>query len=182
MSERVKDDAGFVGDEGLALLTHAQESALDRYHRVTADLGNPILGHLGGEALEMDEEAGECLIAFAPRDEFFNPFGSVQGGVVAGMLDSTAAIAGVAKSRFTIITQTLELKTSFVMPVVAHHLRARGRCIRLGRNVIFSEADLFDDKGRLLARASMTGRPVPLDEVRALKQRADALKRKVRLR
>lgn len=178
MSERVRDEGGFVDEQELALLTH-EETALDRYHRVTADLGNPILGHLGGEALEMDEEAGECLIAFAPRDEFFNPFGSVQGGVVAGMLDSTAAIAAVAKSRFTVITQTLELKTSYVMPVVVHSLKARGRCIRLGRSVIFSEADLFDDKGRLLARASMTGRPVPLDEVRALKRRADDLKRKL---
>ncbi len=180
MSERNRQEAAFVGTQDVALLSHEAETALDRYHRVTNELGNPILGHLGGEALEMDEEAGECLIAFTPRDEFFNPFGSVQGGVVAGMLDSTAAIAAVARSRFTVITQTLELKTSYIAPVISRRLTARGRCIRLGRSVIFSEADLFDEKGRLLARASMTGRPVPIEEVRALKRQADAIARRVR--
>jgi acyl-coenzyme A thioesterase PaaI-like protein len=40
-------------------------------------------------------------------------------------------------------------------------LRAEGRVVEMKQTLLFSEADVVDDRGRLIARASSTCMPVP---------------------
>ena len=56
---------------------------------------------------------------------------------------------------------TIELKINFLRPVVEGRLRAEGRVVEMKQTLLFSEADVIDDRGRLIARASSTCMPVP---------------------
>ncbi|TME51934.1 MAG: PaaI family thioesterase, partial [Chloroflexi bacterium] len=56
---------------------------------------------------------------------------------------------------------TIELKINFLRPVVEGRLRAVGRVVEMKQTLLFSEADVLDEKGRLVARASSTCMPVP---------------------
>jgi uncharacterized protein (TIGR00369 family) len=56
---------------------------------------------------------------------------------------------------------TIELKINFLRPVVDGRLRAVGRVVEMKQTLLFSEADVVDEHGRLVARASSTCMPVP---------------------
>ena len=55
----------------------------------------------------------------------------------------------------------LEISMSLLKPVLAGPLIGKGRVIRRGRKVIFLEGELFDETGKLLARATSTAIPTP---------------------
>jgi uncharacterized protein (TIGR00369 family) len=56
---------------------------------------------------------------------------------------------------------TIELKINFIRPVVEGRLRAVGRVVQVRRSLLFAEADVFDQDGRLVARASSTCLGIP---------------------
>jgi uncharacterized protein (TIGR00369 family) len=56
---------------------------------------------------------------------------------------------------------TLEMKTSFLRPALPGRLRAVGRVVKWGKTIAFTEGELFDDQGRLLAKATGTALPTP---------------------
>jgi acyl-CoA thioesterase len=82
--------------------------------------------------------------------------GVVQGGLIAGWLDAAMAHACVARSAFTVTVPSLELKVSYLLPAHPGVLRSYGWIIRWGRSIAFMEAELRDEEGALLARASST--------------------------
>jgi uncharacterized protein (TIGR00369 family) len=51
---------------------------------------------------------------------------------------------------------TVELKINFLRPVAEGRLRAVGRVVEMRKTLLFSEADVLDEDGRLVARASST--------------------------
>ncbi|WP_281300276.1 MULTISPECIES: PaaI family thioesterase [unclassified Iodidimonas] len=148
---------------------HQQQADLDHFRSL---FKSPAFALLGGEVLALDRDAGTSLIAFSPKPEFCNPFGQVQGGFVAAMLDSTSGIAAIAKSGFTCFVPTLEIKTSFIAPVRLGRLIGRGQCLHLGRSIGFLEGSLYDADHRLLARATVTCKPVLMEK--ALSRQSEA--------
>jgi uncharacterized protein (TIGR00369 family) len=96
-----------------------------------------------------------------PADErFANPVGIVQGGIVAALADSAMAASTVtwATGRSQrVYTANAELKISFLRPArAAGDLRCTARVISGGRRVVFVEAEVVDDGGTLVAKASST--------------------------
>jgi uncharacterized protein (TIGR00369 family) len=51
---------------------------------------------------------------------------------------------------------TIELKINFIRPVIEGRLRAVGRVVEMRRTLLFSEADVLDEAGKLVAYASST--------------------------
>ena len=139
------------------------EIPLETIRRMWSGDPPPAFAHLGGEVVAVDPEAGTSEVHFFARPEFCNRWGQVQGGFVTAMLDSTSAVAGIAKSGFTLVMPTIELKTSFIAPAPQGRLIGRGLALRIGRSVAFLEGELYDPDGTLLARGSFTARPRPLD-------------------
>ncbi len=82
--------------------------------------------------------------------------GVVQGGVIAGWLDSAMAHACVARSAFTVAAPTLEIKVSYLVPAHPGVYRSYGWIVLWGRSIAFMEAELRDEEGALIARASST--------------------------
>ncbi|MGB7404810.1 MAG: PaaI family thioesterase [Pacificimonas sp.] len=124
----------------------------------------PATAHLlNMKALAVDSAAGTVRMQFDIGEGFSNPNGTVQGGIVAAMLDDAAAYSAIAKSGRKIFVPTLEMKVSFFRPVMMGRLYADGRCVKLGRTIAYMEADLSNEDDVLLARLSATGAPRDLE-------------------
>jgi uncharacterized protein (TIGR00369 family) len=94
-----------------------------------------------------------------PADErFANPVGVIQGGILAALADSAMAATSVtANTGRKVFTANTEMKISFLRPARAEGtLTCTARSISNGRRVCFVEAEVVDDAGRLVAKASST--------------------------
>lgn len=117
---------------------------------------------LGFELLAVRQADREVEVGFTARaDLLCNPMGQVQGGYVCAMLDEAMSVAGMITSGMTHVVPTIEMKTSFLRPAMPGSLRAIGRVVKWGRTVCFTEGELYDGEGRLLAKASGTAIPTP---------------------
>jgi uncharacterized protein (TIGR00369 family) len=87
--------------------------------------------------------------------------GVVQGGVITQIADATMGMSLATLQEDGVWNTTIELKINFLRPVVEGRLRAIGRVIEMRQTLLFSEADVIDDRDRLIARASSTCMPVP---------------------
>lgn len=122
----------------------------------------PIAELLGWELIAERPEAGEIEIAFHPDERLTNPRGQVQGGIVAAMLDDTMGPALVSMTAGKYIPASIDMNVSFLRPVMPGRVIAKARVIKHGASVAFLEAELFDPKGRLLARATSSAVPVEI--------------------
>lgn len=111
---------------------------------------------LGWRGLAFSREEKRLKVAFTAREEFYNPFGLVQGGIVSAMLDDTMGplVGMLTEGKFAITTT--DLHVTFLKGATAGELTCEARVVKLGRNVAFTEAELFDAQGALLARGLST--------------------------
>lgn len=119
----------------------------------------PAAKLLGWKALHV--EPGHVRVEYTAREDFYNPVGSVQGGMLAAMLDETMGPAAVTLMGPNEITTTLEMKISFIRPATAGKLVAEGRVVHKGRSVVFMEGSLSTEDESLVATATATARIVP---------------------
>jgi len=117
---------------------------------------------LGFRMLKVDQANKMVEIAFDARaDLFANPMRQIQGGYLCAMLDECMSVACQVASGMTAVAPTLEMKTSFLRPGLPGELRGVGRVLKWGRTVAFTEGEIFDAEGRLLAKATGTAIPTP---------------------
>jgi uncharacterized protein (TIGR00369 family) len=103
---------------------------------------------------------GEIEVAFTPDKRMLNPHGTVQGGFVAAMLDETMGPALFAVHGK--LASTVDMNVSYVRPIQPGRIIGKGRVINCGKSIAFLEAELFDESGKLLARATSTAIPLSL--------------------
>lgn len=121
----------------------------------------PATGVLFGmKVLEVDQAACRVRMSFEMDERFCNPRGTVQGGMVAALLDDAAAFAGIVALGEPGFIASMEIKTSFLSAVPQGTLFAEGRCLKMGRSTCFLEADLTDAGGKILAKLSTSAVPV----------------------
>ncbi len=116
----------------------------------------PAARLLGRRVIDVNPDAGTITVEFDAREDFLNSAGTVQGGFLAAMLDSTlgpAVRATLAPGQFA---PTLELKVSFIRPAKVGLLVGRGRVVHRGRSVAFLEGELRDADAELVASATAT--------------------------
>lgn len=109
-----------------------------------------------GECVEMDSERGFAAVEFTCRPEFCHSGGVAQGGYVSGWIDSAMAHAVIARFGMEYWIASLELKVSFFRPAGPGRVRAEGWIERAGRQTLFTEGQLLDTEGRVLAKATST--------------------------
>jgi uncharacterized protein (TIGR00369 family) len=85
----------------------------------------------------------------------------VQGGVIAQIADAAMGMSLATLQEDGLWNTTIELKINFLRPVVSGRVRAVGRVVGMKQTLMFSEADVLDEKDRLVARATSTCMPVP---------------------
>lgn len=115
-------------------------------------------GTLGWELVAVDPDAGTIEVAFTATEDFLNPFGTVQGGFLAAMLDDTLGPALVATLGPGQSAPTTDLHVQFLRPVSPGRLVGRGRIVRRGRDIGFLAGELLDESGTIVATATATAR------------------------
>lgn len=97
---------------------------------------------------------GEARIELTADRRLHNAMGTVHGGILCDLADVAmgAALATVTEEgeSFT----TLQLQTSYFLPVVDGRVSAHARVVRRGRATAHLECDLEDGEGRLVARTT----------------------------
>jgi len=150
--------AGASGGEPVSGVT--DDEILQRFQNARSQpTGSQTLGF---RMLKVDQ-ANKCVeVAFDARaDRLANPMGQIQGGYLCAMLDECMSVACMVASGMTSVAPTLEMKTSFLRPGMPGQLRGVGRVIKWGRTVAFTEGEIYDAEGRLLAKATGTAIPTP---------------------
>ena len=115
---------------------------------------------LGWTLRAVDPEAGTIEIGFTVDDRFGNPQGFVQGGIIAAMLDDTHGPALFAHVDGTVFPVTIDCNISFIKAAQFGNFVGKGRLVNMGKTIAFTEAELFDEAGELIARGTFTSRLV----------------------
>src|SRR5260370_34368867 len=97
----------------------------------------PAAALLGWELGSVDPEAGTIEVAFTATEQFLNPIGVIQGGLLAAMLDDTLGPALVATLGPGPFAPTTDLHVQFLRPARPARLAGRGRVGRRGRGTPF---------------------------------------------
>jgi uncharacterized protein (TIGR00369 family) len=103
-------------------------------------------------------EPGRTVWRMPADERFTNPVGVLQGGFVAACCDSAMGAATLtwAKGR-KVISATAEMKVSFLAAVrPGGVLTCEARVISGGSRMAFAEAEVTDEQGRMVAKASST--------------------------
>jgi uncharacterized protein (TIGR00369 family) len=103
-------------------------------------------------------EPGRTVWRMLADERFANPAGVVQGGFLAAFADSAMGASSVTwvKGR-KVFSANAELKISFLAPVVVGRmLTCTAKVISGGRRTTFLEAEIIDDEGTMVAKASST--------------------------
>jgi uncharacterized protein (TIGR00369 family) len=101
-------------------------------------------------------EPGHAVIELEVHAGHRHEGGVVQGGIITQIADAAMGMALMTRQEDGMSNTTMELKINFLRPVVDGRLRAVGRVVEMRRTLLFAEADVLDDRGRLVARASST--------------------------
>src|SRR5437879_8904224 len=108
-----------------------------------------------------EAEPGRVVLELVAGPQHRHGGGVVQGGVITQIADAAMGMSLATLQENGVWNTTIELKINFIRPAVEGRLRAVGRVIEMRQTLLFSEADVFDEAGRLIARASSTCMPVP---------------------
>jgi uncharacterized protein (TIGR00369 family) len=113
---------------------------------------------LGWALRAIDTGAGTIEIGFTADERFTNPAGTVQGGILAAMLDDTQGPALFGHTHGEIYAPTIDFNITFVKPARPGDFVGKGRVVNIGKTIALTEAELFDDSGDLIARGTFTCR------------------------
>jgi len=103
--------------------------------------------------LELKEvEPGRAVFEALARPELMQN-GVLHGGVLASIADSACAVAAISRIFPDNYATTINLQVAYLKPVTAGRFRAVGRCVRAGKQVLFSQAEVFDEQEKLVCSA-----------------------------
>lgn len=117
---------------------------------------------LGFRMVAVSQADKSVEVAFDAKPEFLlNPMKQIQGGYLCAMLDEAMSVACMVASGMTHVAPTAEMKTTFFRPAMPGQIKGIGRVAKWGRTIAFTEGELYDAEGRLLAKATGTAVPTP---------------------
>ena len=115
---------------------------------------------LGWHLIDARPEQGWVRIGFDGRNDFCNPAGFVQGGILSAMLDDTMGPAVFVMTDGRLYTATITLNVNFLAPARLGKIVGEANVTQLGRTVAFVEGRLMDENGAVLATATTSARLV----------------------
>jgi len=100
-------------------------------------------------------EPGAARLQLTLRPELLNSHHGAHGGVIMALADVALAVAAIARDGTAKGAYTVDLSVSFLGQGQGT-LVAEGRCLRLGKSLAFSEGEVRDEQGELVAKAMGT--------------------------
>lgn len=140
--------------------TLTDEAILQRFLRTkNQPTGSQTLGF---HIFSVNQAEKKVEVAFEAKAELLlNPMKQIQGGYLCAMLDECMSVACMVASGMTHVAPTAEMKTTFYRPAMPGPIKGIGKVAKWGRTIAFTEGELYDPEGRLLAKATGTAVPTP---------------------
>jgi len=116
----------------------------------------PIAQTLGFWLVEVGD--GTAVFEADTGPHLLNPLGGVHGGWALTLIDSAAGCAGHTLLPPGVGYASIETKANFTRPIThdTGRVRAEGRVIGRGRQIMSAEARILDTGGRVLAHGTST--------------------------
>jgi uncharacterized protein (TIGR00369 family) len=116
----------------------------------------PMAQLLSFRLVEVGE--GTAALEADPNEQLLNPAGVVHGGWALTLIDTATGCAAHTLLAAGVAYTTVETKANFSRPIRPDtgRVRAAGRVINQGRQIITAEAVLTGPDGRLLAHGTST--------------------------
>lgn len=123
----------------------------------------PLHKLLGIDVVELDQGRAAATMPVSP--EAFNSTGNLHGGAIATLIDVAAGSAAATSTTFVpgsnhLVTADLHIR--YLGRPHGTWVRAEGRILRSGRQLIVAEVRVTDVDDRLIAVADFAGMVVPL--------------------
>tara|TARA_B110001452_G_scaffold13915_1_gene11469 strand:- start:2201 stop:2602 length:402 start_codon:yes stop_codon:yes gene_type:complete len=117
---------------------------------------------LGFKDYWFDEPTQTYHCTFEPSVALTHSNGTiVQGGFIAGMLDSVMAQYVLHAHDFTVNPLTLNLDITYLLSCRPAPVELRSKVLKMGKSIAFTSAEMFQD-GVLIATASATNKLVQI--------------------
>ncbi len=107
-------------------------------------------------------EPGVTVWRMSADERFANAVGVMQGGFIAALCDSAMGASSISWAAANnrerkVVSYTTDMRVSFIKAVeLPCELECTARIIAGGRRVLFGEAEVNDESGCLVAKASAT--------------------------
>ena len=118
---------------------------------------NPLFTFLNAQVLSAENGMARVKLPISPK--LAQGGGMVAGGMLATLADEVMAHAVLSMLHAGQHTATAEMNVRFLRaadPKADGYIEAVGRVIKPGRSLMFAEAEVTDNTGRLLAKAGGT--------------------------
>ncbi|MCV7103493.1 PaaI family thioesterase [Mycobacterium palustre] len=114
-----------------------------------------------GELMRMrvvEAQHGHITFSCTPDGSMYNPLGVVHGGALCTLLDTAVGCALHTTLPPGVAYTSVEIKVSYLraVTVASGLLTAVGRVVKAGSRIGFTEGEVTDEAGRLVATASST--------------------------
>ena len=127
----------------------------------------PTSEWLAQQLLEIDTETGWVKIAYDLSEAHHNRFGAIHGGSIAAVMDDVLSTAAGLQAQWGEIAPTLEMKVSYLNQAHSGRHMAEARVMKRGRQIVFLEATLSREDGKVIATSSSTIMIAPLKKANA---------------
>jgi uncharacterized protein (TIGR00369 family) len=104
----------------------------------------------------VEASPGRAVMRMRIAEAHMNPQGIVHGGAIAGLLDSVCGLSLRTQLEGGVQHRTVQLNVNFLRAAQAGVLTATGTAVHDGRRTSMSEAEVRDEAGKLVARATAT--------------------------
>ena len=105
--------------------------------------------------IDIKIEEGRASFTLPVHEKFFHAAGSLHGSVYFRLLDD-ASYFSVSSFVEDVFLLTSSFQIDFIRPVSKGLLRAEGRAIHCGNKLYLAAADLFDERGKMIATGKGT--------------------------
>jgi uncharacterized protein (TIGR00369 family) len=114
----------------------------------------PIMMTLGMKFVQFGD--GKATLKMDVDRKFYNPMGTLHGGVMTDLADACMGIATMSTLGEDETFTTLELKMNFIRPVFEDELTAEAKVLHRGRKVVLVESVVKNREGKDVARGTAT--------------------------
>jgi uncharacterized protein (TIGR00369 family) len=114
----------------------------------------PFYAWAGITLLSSGDGTVELALDVVPHH--LNVQGLAHGGMLATLADTAAGLAVRTKLEPGRRHVTVQLSVQYLSPAPTGRVVARGRAVRVGSQIAYAEADIVDENGRELVRATST--------------------------
>ena len=105
----------------------------------------------------LDKQDDEFVFEVSFPAVCLNPQGTVQGGMIASMLDDCTALCVLFSTKGKRFPNTTDFHTTFHRPLSLEPVIIKASILKIGKNIVSVEGKIFNEKNKLVASCLHTG-------------------------